>query len=200
MTLVGSRLTHAAESRYAPVEGEALAVANALDRARHFVLGCSDLVVAVVHRPLLKLFGDRCLEDIPNPRLRNLKERTLRYRFRMAYIPGARNQTSDALSRHPSGLRSPVRLHLQDDIQSSSSNCLAPHPTPCTAQPAHFKREMVSPSHCAAPSQQHRLAGSSYKSPPQKTQRCRTSWQQSRRGRQAPRTYSHQASKHTSTS
>ena len=30
-TLVGSPFTHAAESRYAPVEGEALAVADALD-------------------------------------------------------------------------------------------------------------------------------------------------------------------------
>ena len=53
ITLVGSRFTHAAESRYAPVEGEALAVADALDRTRHFVLGCSDLVVAVDHKPLL---------------------------------------------------------------------------------------------------------------------------------------------------
>ena len=96
---MGSRFTHAAESRYAPVEGEALAVVDALDKARHFVLGCSDLIVAVDHKPLLKIFGDRCLEDIPNPRLRNMKEKTLRYRFRMVYIPGARNLTSDALSR-----------------------------------------------------------------------------------------------------
>ena len=130
VTLVGSRFTHSAESRYAPVEGEALAVADALDRARHFVLGCGDLVVAVDHKPLLKLFGDRCLKDIPNPRLRNLKERTLRYRFRMTYIPGARNQTSDALSRHPSGPRSPVRLHLQDDVQSPSSSCHGGPSTP----------------------------------------------------------------------
>ncbi len=49
VTLVGSRFTHPVESRYAPVEGEALAVADALDKARHFVLGCSDLVVAVDH-------------------------------------------------------------------------------------------------------------------------------------------------------
>ena len=40
ITLVGSRFTHPAESRYAPVEGEALAVADALDKARFFVLGC----------------------------------------------------------------------------------------------------------------------------------------------------------------
>ena len=123
VTLVGSRFTHAAESRYAPVEGEALAVADTLDKTRHFVLGCSDLVIAVDHKPLLKLFGDRCLEDIPNPRLRNLKERTLRYRFRMTYTPGVHNQTSDALSRHPSGSESPTRLHLQDDVILPSLSC-----------------------------------------------------------------------------
>ena len=67
VTLVGSRFTHAAESRYAPVEGEALAVADALDKARYFVLGCRDLIVAVDHKPLLKLLGDRALDDIPNP-------------------------------------------------------------------------------------------------------------------------------------
>lgn len=81
---MGSRFTHAAESRYAPIEGEALAVADALDKARHFVLGCKDLTIAVDHRPLLKIFGDRSLDNINNTRLRNLKEKTLRYRFKMA--------------------------------------------------------------------------------------------------------------------
>ena len=89
----------------------ALAVADAPDRARHFVLGCRDLTVAVDHKPLLMLFGDRCLEDIPNPCLRNLKEKTFRYLFRT----GTGNLTSDALSRHPSGTRTPTRLHLPDD-------------------------------------------------------------------------------------
>ena len=65
MTLVGSRFTHAAESRYAPVEGEALAVADALDKARYLVLGCRDLILAVDHKPLLKFLGDRALDDIP---------------------------------------------------------------------------------------------------------------------------------------
>ena len=73
ITLVGSRFTHAAESRYAPIEGEALAVADALDKARYFVLGCKDLIIAVDHKPLLKVFGDRALDDISNNRLRNLK-------------------------------------------------------------------------------------------------------------------------------
>lgn len=75
ITLVGSRFTHPAESRYAPIEGEA--VADALNKARYFVLGCENLIIAVDHKPLLKILGDRSLEDIPNSRLRNLKEKTL---------------------------------------------------------------------------------------------------------------------------
>ena len=60
-TLVGSRFTHATESHYAPMEGEALAVADTLVKARFFVLGCSNLIIAVDHKPLLKVFGDRSL-------------------------------------------------------------------------------------------------------------------------------------------
>ena len=63
---MGSRFTHAAASRYAPIEGEALAIADALDKARFFVLGCDNLIIAVDHKPLLKIFDDRCLEDISN--------------------------------------------------------------------------------------------------------------------------------------
>ncbi|XP_060605955.1 uncharacterized protein LOC132758355 [Ruditapes philippinarum] len=116
VTLVGSRFTHAAESRYAPVEGEALAVVDALDKARYFVLGCDALVIAVDHKPLLKIFGDRSLEDISNSRLRNLKEKSLRYRFRMIHIPGVKHLAADGVSRHPTGKSE--KLSLQDDIAS----------------------------------------------------------------------------------
>ena len=67
-----------------PVEGEALAIVDALDKARYFILGCPDLTILTVitdHKPLVKLFGDRSLNDIPNPRLLRLKERSLRYKF-----------------------------------------------------------------------------------------------------------------------
>ena len=115
VTLVGSRFTHPAESRYAAVEGEALAVADALDKARYFVLGCSDLTVAVDHKPLLKLLGNRSLDDIPNPRLRNLKEKTLRYKFRIVHIAGIRNKAADAVSRHPGSSPRTEKLNLPDD-------------------------------------------------------------------------------------
>ena len=101
ITLVGSRFTHAAESRYAPIEGEALAVADALEKSRHFTLGCADLTIAVDHKPLLKILGDRSMELITNTRLRNLKEKTLGFRFRIIHIPGVKNMASDALSRYP---------------------------------------------------------------------------------------------------
>ena len=118
ITLVGSRFTHSAESHYVPVEGEALAVADALDKARYFVLGCEELIIAVDHKPLLKLFGDRSLDDISNTRLRNLKEKTLRYRFRMTHVPGVKHRAADTVSRHPTGDSYPPKMHLGDDIST----------------------------------------------------------------------------------
>ena len=127
VTLVGSRFTHSAESRYAPVEGEALAVVNALEKAKHFVLGCKNLIIAVDHKPLLKLFGNRSLEDIPNSRLRNLKEKTLSYRFQMVHVPGVKNKVADELSRHPSDPAE--RIILPDDIATMTENIDSPpHP------------------------------------------------------------------------
>ena len=51
ITLVGSRFTHPAESRYAPIEGEALAVANRLAKARFFALGCTNLIESETTNP-----------------------------------------------------------------------------------------------------------------------------------------------------
>ena len=116
VALVGSRFTTGAESRYAPIEGEALAVVDALRKARHFVLGCKDLIVAVDHKPLLKVLGDRSLENINNPRLLNLKEKTLQFNFRIMHVPGIRHAAADAISRHPTG--DAKGLHLPDDISA----------------------------------------------------------------------------------
>ena len=118
-SLVGSRFTHPAESRYAAIEGEALAVAEALNKTRYFVLGCPKLILAVDHKPLLRIFGDRHLHEIPSPRLRNLKEKTLAFNFRMMYVPGVKNKVADTLSRSPTG--DPERLHLSDDTANLSA-------------------------------------------------------------------------------
>ena len=124
VTLIGSRFTSGAESRYSPVEGEALAIVDALDKARYFILGCPDLTILTVitdHKPLVKLFGDRSLNDIPNPRLLRLKERSLRYKFKIIHIPGVRNKAADALSRHPVGAPSKNDAHTSLNMMSLSA-------------------------------------------------------------------------------
>ena len=90
---------------------------DALHKARHFVLGCKNLIVAVDHKPLLKIFGDRSLEEIPDPRLRNLKEKSLRFRFRVVHIRGVKHCAADGVSRHPVG--EPRGMLLPDDLTSS---------------------------------------------------------------------------------
>ena len=97
----GSKFTTGAESRYHPVEGEAFAVAWALQKTKHFTLVNDKLTIAVDHKPLLKIFGDRQLGEIENTRLLNFKEKTLRWSFRVVYVPGKEHSVPDALSRYP---------------------------------------------------------------------------------------------------
>ena len=114
ITLVSSCFIHVTELHYALVEGEALAVANTPDKAQFFVLGCSDLLIAVDHKPLLKVFGERSLEEITIARLLNLKKKPLRYRFRMVHISGVQHKVAVALSLHPCGPAEPALLVLQE--------------------------------------------------------------------------------------
>ena len=126
VAMVGSRFTQHAESNYAPVEGEALAVTYALEKAKFFVLGCNNLTIAVDHKPLLGIFNDRSL-DMPNRRLCNLKEKTLPYRFKMIHIPGIKNKTADTLSRHPTTHISSDGLPSTEEV-ASMSECDSPSP------------------------------------------------------------------------
>ena len=75
LVYVGSRFTSPAGSTYAPVEGECLAAAWALEKTKHFTLGAPSLYLAVDHKPLLKIVGDKGLQDIENPRQQNLKKK-----------------------------------------------------------------------------------------------------------------------------
>ena len=99
--LAGSRFLRDAEKRYAPIEGECLGVAWALEDTRWFTLGCDKLIVVTDHKPLLKILGDKCLDDITNPRLFRLKLRTMRWRFTIRHIAGKSNSAADATSRNP---------------------------------------------------------------------------------------------------
>jgi hypothetical protein len=102
VTLAGSRFLSSAEQRYAPIEGEALAVAWRLKQSRYFTQGCDNLLVVTDHKPLVKIFGDRTLDEITNTRLFRLKQRTLPWRFDIMHMPGKANHAADATSCHPS--------------------------------------------------------------------------------------------------
>ena len=102
VTLAGSRFLSPAEQRYAPIEGEALAVACGLEQSRYFTQGCDNLLVVTDHKPLVKILGDRTLDEITNSRLFRLKQRILPWRFDIMYMPRKANHAADAASRHPS--------------------------------------------------------------------------------------------------
>ena len=101
VTLAGSRFLRAAEKNYSPTEGEAMAVAWALEDSKFFTLGCTRLHVQTDHRPLVKLLGDRTLDEIANRRLVNLKEKTFPWSFSISWVPGRSIPAPDATSRHP---------------------------------------------------------------------------------------------------
>ncbi len=102
VTLANSRFLRDAEQRWAPVEGEALAIAWGLHDSKYFTLGCDDLVVVTDQKPLIRVFNDRKFDEITNERIFRLKQKTLMWRFKTVHIPGKKTPAADALSRYPS--------------------------------------------------------------------------------------------------
>ena len=119
ITLSGSRFLQDAEARYAPIEGEALAVAWGLEQTKYFTLGCDDLLVVTDHKPLTKILGDRLLDEIQNTRLFRLKQRTLPWNFTIAHLPGTSNHAADATSRHPSPAGTISLVEQNDCLESA---------------------------------------------------------------------------------
>ena len=96
------------------MKGEALVVALGLGTNKVFTQGCDNLVVVTDHKLLVKIFGDRTLDEISNTRLFRVKQRTLMWRFDFAYLPGTTNCAADATSRHPVECNSIARISLVD--------------------------------------------------------------------------------------
>ena len=66
-----------------------------------FILRCPELLVTVDHKPLIKIFSDKAIEDIKNLRLFSLKGRSLMYRFWIKHLLGKLNTALDCTSKHP---------------------------------------------------------------------------------------------------
>ena len=104
ITLAGSRFLKPAESRYSPVEGEALAIAWSLNQTKYFTQGCPNLIVKTDHKPLLGVFRSTSPDQITNARLFSLKQKTLPWSFEIVHVKGKDNKFPDAASRFPSSL------------------------------------------------------------------------------------------------
>jgi hypothetical protein len=110
ITLAGYRFLKPAESRYVAVEGESLAIAWALENTKFFTQGCNNLVVVTDHKPLIQLFEDRALDQIINPRLFNLKQSILPWKFSVVHKSGKENHFADATSRSPASDDDPSEI------------------------------------------------------------------------------------------
>ena len=134
---VGSRFCSSAESRYHPIEGEALATFYGLDKCKFFILGLPNLILCIDHNPLIAIFGpDQSLDTIHNPRLLNYKLKSMRYRFVVHHIPGKKNVIPDTLSRRPDSpiTKLPTKLPSDWTTQSNVSSTYADH----LGQPSWF--------------------------------------------------------------
>jgi hypothetical protein len=105
---VGSRFCHQAEQNYAPIEGEALASAWGANKCRYFLLGLADFTLALDHKPLIPIFGQKALDMIANPRIMNQKVKLLPFNFTPAHIPGKANVAPDTWSRRGDSPVAPV--------------------------------------------------------------------------------------------
>ena len=97
----GSRFLTDAESRYAVIELECLAVAWAIKKCHLFLAGLDHFTIITDHNPLIPILNSHRLDEIENPRLQRLRTRIMGYNFTAQWIKGTNNGAADALSRHP---------------------------------------------------------------------------------------------------
>jgi hypothetical protein len=97
----GSRFLTDAESRYAMVELELLAVVWAMDKCRLYLLGLPHFDLIVDHRPLIPIINSKGLDEIDNPRILRLREKLLPFSFHAEWKRGKDHIIPDALSRAP---------------------------------------------------------------------------------------------------
>ena len=108
----GSKFNSVSETRMPPIEGEAASAVYGLEKCSHFILGHPHLMLALDHKPLIRILGDAPMESITNPRLFRFKMKTMRFRYKTVHVPGKNHVVPDTLSR-------------RSDTQDEASNVLA---------------------------------------------------------------------------
>jgi predicted aspartyl protease len=99
----GSRFLSSAETRYAMIELEMLAIAWACAKTANFVEGLPVHLFEIWtdHNPLIAILSSQTLPEISNKRLQRLKMKVDHLTFTIKWIQGKDNVEADVLSRHP---------------------------------------------------------------------------------------------------
>ena len=96
-----SRFLTEAESRYATIEMEMLAISWAVRKCKVYLAGREHFDIITDHKPLLPIINSKGLSEIENPRLLRMKENLIPYSFTLLWKKGAEHSIPDALSRAP---------------------------------------------------------------------------------------------------
>jgi hypothetical protein len=96
----GSRSLSPAETRYATIELEALAIHWAIASCRFYLVGGPKFKVVTDHKPLIPMFS-MPLGDVENARVLRYREKTTQLSFEVVWAPGKNHEIADALSRAP---------------------------------------------------------------------------------------------------
>ena len=115
-----SRSLLSAESRYATIEKECLAISWACDHFQQYLIG-KQFTVHTDHRPMLAILQSKRLDEL-SPRLQRFKLRLLRFSFIVVYVPGREQTVPDAMSRAP--INSTGDSSVSFLIQEVDSYCL----------------------------------------------------------------------------
>ena len=94
-----SRTLNEAETRYAQIEKEALALTWALEKFAEYVLG-KCIILETDHKPLVPILGRKSLDMLP-PRVLRFRLRLMRFQYVIQHVPGKTLYTADTLSRAP---------------------------------------------------------------------------------------------------
>jgi len=119
----GSRFLKPAETRYAMIELELLAIVWAAKKTACFIEG-TKFELITDHKPLIPILEHYALSQISNKRLQRLKMQIAHLQFEVNWVPGKDNVEADALSRYPTShatSEDDVELDEDSDVPSVSA-------------------------------------------------------------------------------
>jgi hypothetical protein len=96
----GSTSMTGAQTRYAVIETEMLALTWAIEKCEFYLKGIKSFKAVTDHKPLVGIFA-KDINEIRNPRLQRMRMRIMQYSFDIEWKAGKTHLIADALSRAP---------------------------------------------------------------------------------------------------